>query len=196
MFFIKNICSINRTKMIEKYAFIKAVTKIIEEDREMSIRDIAKKAKISVSTAKETIDFLLKENILKKKIVGKSYLISLNKEDIITKQIKVLYSLIGIKKSRLVEGITKRYPEIISIILYGSVAEGTDDAKSDIDILIIARNQIKVSWPETYWKLGREINLLAFTLREWKELAKKDKVFYDRVVYNCINLYGEKPVVL
>ena len=180
--------------MIEKYALFKAIQKLITSPNNYSVRSLAKEANISVSTSKECLDYLLKKKILTLKKIGSTYQYNLY-NNIITKQIKILFSLFQILDSNLIEELLEKYKYILSIILYGSVARGEDDSKSDIDILIISRkkNEILPLKAEKYVK--REITFLVYTMLEWRQKSKTDKVFYDRIILDGIPLYGEIPMI-
>jgi len=181
--------------MIRKYALFKAVSMLIQYPKESSVRFLAKKSDIGVATAKRCLDYLLEKDIVKRRIVGKSHLYSLNLENILARHVKILFSLNQIKESGLTEELLKNYPSITSIVLYGSAARGEDDPFSDIDILLISHKKVKISPLQAEKKLNREMTFLSYTLSEWRRKAKEDKPFYDRVILDGICLYGEKPVI-
>ncbi len=181
--------------MIEKYALFKVISALIHYPKESSVRHLAKKSDVGVATSKRSLDYLFEKDIVKRKVIGKSHLYSLNLENILTRQIKILFSLSQIKESGLIKELKKKFPSICSIILFGSAAIGKDNPSSDIDILIISYKKVKISPLQAEKKLNREITFLSYTLSEWRQKAKKEKPFYDRVIIDGISLYGEKPVV-
>ncbi|MFH1592857.1 MAG: nucleotidyltransferase domain-containing protein [Candidatus Woesearchaeota archaeon] len=181
--------------MINKYALMKVVKTIIRENEEYSIRDVARKANVGPSTAKGALDFLLSQGILKKRNVGRSHLFKV-KDGFLTRIMKILYSLSEINSSGFVEEVVSKNSSILSIILYGSVARGNDDKNSDIDMLIISKNKIRILDIRSEKKLKRELTVINYSYKEWKEKAEKDKAFYYDVILNCISLYGEKPIVM
>lgn len=182
--------------MLEKYALFKVIKGLLTQDKEVSIRELARKLKIGSGTAKIQLDYLFENKLVKKKIIGKNHLYKLDTENVITRQIKILNSLLELQKARLVEEILEKYKDVLSILLYGSVSIGIDDSKSDLDILIITRKPIRLTHLKAEDKMKREITFIIYSLMEWKKKAKENKVFYDNVILNSINLYGEKPVVL
>lgn len=181
--------------MLEKYALIKAVNGLLENE-DISLRELARKVNIGSSTAKMQLDYLLKNNIVDKKVIGRNHLFRLNINNFVVRQIKILNSLLVLKKSWIIEEILEKYPSTLSILLYGSVAKGIDDKESDIDILIVTRKKEKLRTINAEKKLKREVTYILYTFTEWKNKAKEDKIFYDNVMLNSINLYGEKPAVL
>ena len=180
--------------MIRKYALIKIVRGIIRKRGEFSISEIARGLKISSSTSKEALDFLFSQNILSKREVGKNILFKVQ-DSFMTKQVKILYSLSEINASGIVEEIISKNKDVLSIVVYGSVARGDDDETSDIDLLIISRKDNILNGLKKEKNLGREVTIIGYTYKEWKEKAEKDKVFYDNAIIDCIPIFGEKPVV-
>lgn len=181
--------------MINKYSLIKVIKKILREGGGFGIREVARNTSVSVSSVKEALDFLLSQNILEKKQVGRGYLFNI-KDNFLTRSIKILYSLTEINSSGIVQEIIKKNPEILSIILYGSVAKGKDDNNSDIDLLIISRKKTRIPVLQSERLLSREISITSYTYNQWREKAEKDRTFYYNVILDCIQLFGEKPVVI
>jgi len=179
--------------MIEKYALYKAFAALRNSLEKESVRSLAKRAKVGVATAKTALDYMFSKKLLKRDIIGKMHQYTFNLENPLARQLKIAASLAEINESGLLDEIPE-YP-VLSAILYGSVARGDDNAKSDIDILIIMRKKTTFKL-RAESKLSRELTILAYTLPEWKEKAKTDKPFYDRVISEGIALYGEKPMVI
>lgn len=178
--------------MIEKYALFRVLRGLL--DGEDSIRGIAEKSGVGVTTSKMCLDYLLSKAMVKRNIIGRSYFYSFNLSNFLARHIKVLLSLYEINDSGIVNELVSEYP-VSSIILYGSVARGEDDARSDIDILVMSRKKTRISSLKAERKLGRELTILTYTLLEWKAKSKEDKVFYDRIIVDGIPLYGDIPIV-
>lgn len=181
--------------MINKYALLKVIKGIIRDHNEFSLREIAKRLRISPSTSKATLDFLFSEEILEKRCLGRNHLFRI-KDTFLTRHIKLLCSLAEIHDSGFVGELLTKRPQIVCITLYGSVAKGEDDIHSDIDILIISRKKMDIPELKSEHVLKREVTIINYTYQEWKDKADKDTVFYTNVILNCIQLYGEKPVVV
>lgn len=75
--------------------------------------------------------------------------------------------------------------QITAAFIYGSVAKGTDTAKSDIDLMVIGKN---LDYAELYEALQaaelvlhRTVNPNLTTLDEWKKKLAKSNPFYVKV---------------
>lgn len=181
--------------MIEKYAIIKVFMTLRNQDRQLSIRDVSRMANLSPSSAKYSLDLLYENGFVAMKKIGRSHLFKVN-DSFVAKHAKILISLSEIHNSGLVNELLSKNNSIISIILYGSVARGEDNPDSDIDLLIISRNRLEKFSINSDKDLKREITSIKYTIAEWRQKAKTDKAFYDRVIMDGISLHGEKPVVL
>jgi len=100
-----------------------------------------------------------------------------------------------ISESKLVEELIERFSEISSVVLYGYAARGEDNDKSDIDILVVSRKKTRITGLKAERMLKRELTILSYSSQEWRDKARNDKVFYDRVMIDGLVLYGEMPVV-
>lgn len=67
------------------------------------------------------------------------------------------------------------------IILYGSAAQGTDTAQSDIDLFVLTDEKDKVLKGIRSYKSEREIKPVIQTATEYAISRKKDKAFYEQV---------------
>jgi len=183
--------------MLEKYALIKVMKKFFAEpERGHGIREFAREAKISPGTAEKCLKYLAKKGLAKTSAAGRARVYSPAIENPLTRQWKLTLWLEEINNAGIVEDIKKEDQSISSILLYGSVARGEDDLKSDIDLLVISVSKKKIDTDRIRNRLKRETNVLVYTPQEWRKKAREDKVFYDRVILDCVVLYGEKPVAL
>jgi predicted nucleotidyltransferase len=160
--------------------------------REFYLREVAKRARVSSSTAKRFLDFYVEGGLLEKQKKANLALFKANVENLTFRHIKIGYFLMGL--SSLVSNLREVYPNA-SIILYGSCARGEDEPHSDIDLLIISGRKERMEFSVFEKHLGRKINTLVFEPYEWEEKAKKDRAFYERILIDGIPLQGSLPVV-
>jgi predicted nucleotidyltransferase len=163
-----------------------------EPYREFHLREVAKLAKVSSSTAKRFLDFYVESGFLEKQKKANLTLFNSNIENQSFRHIKIGYFLMSLQP--LVSNLCEVYSNA-SIVLYGSCARGEDDPHSDIDLLIITRRREKVELSASEKRLGRKITILVYEPHEWEEKAKKDKAFYERILIDGILLQGSLPVV-
>lgn len=180
--------------MIRKYALFKVFESLRNSIGKESVRSLAKKAKVSVSTSKRCFDYLLEKDIVRRDVIGKLYQFKLNEENILTRQFKIAFSIAEINDSGLVEELIT-IPQITSITLFGSIALGTDTPNSDIDILIITNKDVKLKPLEAEKKLKKELSIIKYSHSEWRKKAETEKVFYEKIIIDGIPLYGELPVI-
>lgn len=67
------------------------------------------------------------------------------------------------------------------IILFGSCADGTDTAGSDIDLLVITRDKAKAEKAARKIKLSRPVQWVIKTPPEYVVLNSKEKVFAEEI---------------
>lgn len=183
--------------MLYRYAVLRALRTVLTHPlKKFSIVQLAKEADMAPSAAKYSLDFMVANNLVSRERIGRSSLHKANLDDFITRQWKVLFSLEEIQQSHLVDIVLKNVSGVMSIVLYGSVARGTDDEKSDIDVIVIADGKKTEKAYQLSMIGGRELNMHFYTPMEWRKKAAADKVFYENVIIDSIALYGEKPVVL
>ncbi len=181
--------------MLEKYAHVRAMQAIFSEPgKSFSVRSLAAKAGLSPAAAGIALSGLKKEEMVSLGVVGRSYQYRANLESPLCRQWKILFNLDELEESGILGELVKRMPNAQSVLLYGSFARGTNDEKSDVDILAIALRPAKMDL-KFLDKMGREVNLSAMSLEQWKKKAASDRVFYENVIYDSIVLHGTRPVV-
>ena len=158
------------------------------------LRELSRKTNTSIFSTKKNIDKLIKQNILIEKRQGNQRLVKPNIENQFFKHLKIAYSLKKIQDSQVLEFLEKNIPAISSITLYGSTAQGKDDEKSDIDLLIIGQ-KTKIDISKFEKKINKEINLLIMKWSEWRTHANQDKPFYREIIKDGIALVGDIPVI-
>ncbi|MBD3248860.1 hypothetical protein GF336_02330 [Candidatus Woesearchaeota archaeon] len=141
----------------------------------VSQTEIKKALKISKTTLIRWIRQLVKSNILNIKKIGTSNIYSLNMQNNIVKQVKILDTLLKLRPLKDIDA---------EIYLYGSAARGEDLEDSDIDLIFIgklSRGDVIETIDKLSKKLGRKISFKIFNHIEWSQLARKDPSFYQRV---------------
>jgi len=162
--------------------------------KEVYLRELARKANVSIFSAKQAVDELVREKILLERKNGNMRYIRANMESLFFKQLKIAFSIKKIEESGLIYYLVENVPAISSIVLFGSIAKGEDDENSDVDLLIIGKKR-KIDLSKFEKKIGREIRAIVMKWSEWREYIKKDRALYREIITNGIVLYGNMPVV-
>jgi hypothetical protein len=84
---------------------------------------------------------------------------------------------------------------LISLVLYGSYADGDFDERSDIDVLLISsstKEHFLSLLQEMEIYLNREVSLEVFNISRWRKIKKEETAFYQEVMRNHILLAGNE----
>jgi len=185
----------NNNKDMQELKFLRLVKFFLANPyQEVYLRELSKKLKISPFAIKKYCDILLKEKLINEERKANLRYFKPNTSNLFFKQLKVANNIYLIQKFGLIEFLKENVANVSSIILFGSIAKGEDDEKSDVDLLIIGKDSyLDLSKFED--ELGKEITLHIFSWSEWNRKAKEDNPFYFEVISEGINLFGELPVV-
>lgn len=182
--------------MLDEYAKIRAISALVAcPGREFTVRGLAKEAGISPAAAGSSLGWMKENGIASLRTIGRACQYKASLQSALCRQWKALFSVNRLEEAGVVEEILQKVPDVFSIMLYGSRARGTDDEKSDYDLLAIAHKKTGVEI-KALGKLDAEANFSIISQKEWGEKAKHDRVFYENVIYESIVLYGNRPVVL
>jgi predicted nucleotidyltransferase len=116
------------------------------EEKEFTIRELAKFLGISHTGIKKVLDELEKTNVVKVRTLGKSHAFRLNVGSYAAGIVKGVFDMEGKVLSELREMLKKRLesPWVTSAALFGSIAEERETPRSDIDLFIVTEHREKV----------------------------------------------------
>lgn len=163
-----------------------------EPYRDFYLREIAKLAGLSPSTAKRFLDFYVAKGFLVRSRRANLVLFRADLDSPSFRSMKLAAFLL--KAKPLIDFLKKAYTDSM-IVLYGSCARGEDDSRSDVDLLVVGRDTSRVDLSRIERQLGRRITLLVFSPVEWEEKARVDKAFYERILVDGVVLQASLPVV-
>jgi len=117
---------------------------LLIESRPQSGRAIALKLGQSVGKSRviEVLSDLAHLGVVDREIVGSSHLFSINKDHLCYQTLKVLASPMPalIKQIKRIVAGFQRAP--LAVVIFGSVAKGSSQAGSDLDLLVIRPNHV------------------------------------------------------
>lgn len=165
---------------------------LTDPHREIHLREAAKIAGVSSSTAKRFLEFYAENGFVTKRRKANLVLFKGNLESNAFRFMKIGYLMHRIRP--LIDYLKETYPNS-SVTLYGSCARGEDGPDSDIDLLLVGRTNRENCLPRFEQKLGRRITLIVYTPQEWEMKASEDRAFYERVLVDGVTINGYLPVV-
>ena len=167
-----NICSIKWTINMRFHKILEdlfssrvkiAVMKILffYPDKKFSGRELARLIKISPSRTSEVLELFRRYGIINRIKIGNTCEWSLNKENILVKELSKIFKIDEKVYKTLktkIYNILKNEKKILKVILYGSIARGDEKPDSDIDLFILVKNK------KDKEKVGDLISKLNFSL--------------------------------
>lgn len=150
----------------------------------------------SKSAVAEAINDLEAMNLVKIEHHGQSNLITLNEGSRIYGMLKNVFKEESETFNKFIENLTTGVipKQIISIAIFGSVAEGTEKPNSDIDILFITQDKKAVE-DFTEKKLNQFISrygnvITPYTISKKELIKKKNTPFVKNVLKKYVLVYG------
>jgi len=108
--------------MLEKYALWKVVNILATSDNEYSVREMARAANIGPGTSKQCLDYLNKNSLLKKRVIGNLYQYSLDQSNPVARQIRnsvIISSVLNEAKKKSIKAYLCSNDDETIIIIVG-----------------------------------------------------------------------------
>jgi predicted nucleotidyltransferase len=136
-------------KYLEKLLGSKAKVKILRalrrhRGKEFTVRELADYINISHTGVNKALIDLYDMNAITLKSVGKSHTVILNEESYTTDLLEYLFKFeeeTPVALQSLINNYLCSQPNISSAAIFGSVARGEEEPRSDIDLLILSNNR-------------------------------------------------------
>ncbi|MEW6748849.1 MAG: nucleotidyltransferase domain-containing protein [Candidatus Micrarchaeota archaeon] len=163
-----------------------------EPEKELYVKELARKLKISPGSASSMCRELEKEHILRSEEKGRALFYSLRNDEPFVRRLKSAWFLDVLMGFR---GCWEN-GEIQSAALYGSRASGEFISKSDVDILLISnadKKELEKGVERMRKRFGEGLTLTIFSIAEWRGMRKER--FYTEVLSNHVLLHGSPLVV-
>jgi len=138
--------------------------------------EIQKAVSISRAGAYLALQNLRKERLIIKAAKGRFHLYSVNYENPLVRQFKVMMNVMILEHL-----ILKIQPLSVRIILFGSAGRGEDTASSDIDLFILSRDSETVRESLTSFKAERKIKPIILAPAEWPDFRERERVFFEEI---------------
>jgi len=158
---------------------------LLHPERSYYLREIARLTTTVPGTLKREMDKLLEVGLLTVQKVGNQNHYQANRECPIYEDLaNVLRKTSGLSDV-LIAALIPLSEKLQSAFVFGSVASGKVNAKSDIDLLLIGELSYAEVVPLLHplqEQLDREINPKIFTVKEWTKLLKDNGAFVHDVL--------------
>ena len=189
-------------KILDSKNKLKVIRELcLHENWEYSMDELSKNTSVHRVLLSKMIPKLADFNVVKIKTKGKSKLISINKDNFFVR--KTLIDLFKKEKDLpilIAQNFVKKLKldsNIISIIIYGSAAKQTFTFKSDIDLMIASKHEIKNRQQiekiiNQFGENGIMIVCDYITLDELKRLYKEKEAAILTLVEDHRVIYGKK----
>ncbi|MGA2875944.1 MAG: nucleotidyltransferase domain-containing protein [Nitrososphaerales archaeon] len=141
---------------------------------EFHMNDIARKVGLSPSTIAKETKILSELGLIEKRMQGNLVFYKINKKSLIYDELKRIFMKYELLDQILAAELPRE--QIKYALIYGSIAKGTEEAKSDVDLLVVGKvseDALLNSVSKAQSKIGREINYILWSEKEFQEKSKQ-----------------------
>ena len=180
-------------------------------DRHMGGSEIARSAGFSIPSTHDSLKALHAVGVVTMELLGNQHVYALNRKDrIVHKVILPMFKADGNWKKDLKERVVHGMQDasilqsVISVILYGSVQQGSAKQGSDLDLAIIARSAADLpSVREAYLGpiaqdlsayIGMRLDAYIKTSEEFSKMLKRNSPPVSTLMKAYSVLYGKEPL--
>lgn len=153
------------------------------------VKGLSAGLKISPRTSQTYLEEYHKSGILRKEVAGNVHQFSLENGNPLARALKRTYVLSKIMESGFIDDIKGH---ALAAAIYGSCASGDYAENSDVDILIIADDDISADAVRNLESaVGKEASITRMSVSEWKRKKESREPFAQSVLRNSVVLLGE-----
>ncbi len=146
---------------------------------------------VSPRTALIYLRAFRKDGILTEERVGNLTIFSLNNELPLVRELKRTHILLALNELGFLGSFLRANEGAISLALYGSCADGSQDEKSDVDFLVIKHGAAdKSPFRKVEERLKKDVVVTSIEPVEWRRRAEDKDTFYLNIIKNHILLHG------
>lgn len=160
---------------------------LLHPDERYHVREIARLTNTTAGTLHRELSKLAKSKVLLREQSGNQVYYQANRNfPIYTELASILKKTSGLVDV-LFDFLTPLAEKIEVAFVFGSVAKGTENLGSDIDVLIIGEVDFTEAVEALYAaqaSLGREINPKIYSKEQWKASLQKQDLFIQEVLNN------------
>lgn len=180
-------------ELFTKYNYWKILAFFLKRpSTEVYIKELSRILSISPASANSALKYMHKLKIFLKKKRGPAHYYGLNNDSVLVQSLKRTFVFFVLEDMSFSDLCAEAEPNLISLAIYGSFANGTFDEKSDFDLLAVGGDKSKLAKITGLLekKIGHEINIEHFSVSGWQKLKNTNDIFYKEVIRNHILLIG------
>jgi len=180
------------------------IRQLLRESEPQSGRAIAMKLGTSVGKSRviEVLGDLAALGIVDREIVGSSHLFSINRDHICYQSLKALVNPLP-SLTRHIQRIVSGFQSVpIAVVIFGSVAKGSSQIGSDLDLLVVRPNQTDPedpAWESQTLELvvrlerltGYPVQLVEYSEREFQSLVDRGSRLVSELSESGMVISGE-----
>ena len=161
--------------------FITAQQKILaflgeNAGEEFQEKEISKKTGVKKSAVNLALRPLVKLNLINRRKIGRSSLYSADAGNNLIREIKIILNILALEPI-----VKKLKPESIRIVLFGSLATGTNAPNSDLDLFVLTNNPKNVRKIINESAFAERIQLIAKTPAEMLKINKSKPLLFQEI---------------
>lgn len=160
---------------------------LLHPDERYHVREIARLTSTTAGTLHRELSKLAKANVLLRELSGNQVYYQANRNLPIYPELTSILKKTSGLVDVLVDVLTPLAEKIEVAFVFGSVAKGTENLGSDIDVLIIGDidfTEIVTALYSAQTSLGREINPKIYSREEWRTCLQKQELFIQEILNN------------
>ena len=160
---------------------------LLHPEKHYHVREIARLTDTTAGTLHRELSKLAKANVLLRELSGNQVYYQANRNFPIYPELTSILKKTSGLVDVLFDSLAPLAEKIEVAFVFGSVAKGTENLGSDIDVLIIGDidfTEIVTPIYPAQSSLGREINPKVYSREEWKTSLKKQELFIQEILNN------------
>jgi predicted nucleotidyltransferase len=160
---------------------------LLHPDERYHVREIARLTNTTAGTLHRELSKLAKASVLLRELSGNQVYYQANRNFPIYPELTSILKKTSGLVDVLFDSLAPLAEKIEVSCVFGSVAKGTENLGSDIDVLVIGDidfTEIVTALYSAQTSLGREINPKIYSREQWKASLQKQELFIQEILNN------------
>jgi predicted nucleotidyltransferase len=160
---------------------------LLHPDERYHVREIARLTNTTAGTLHRELSKLAKASVLLRELSGNQVYYQANRNFPIYPELTSILKKTSGLVDVLFDSLAPLAEKIEVAFVFGSIAKGTENLGSDIDVLVIGDidfTEIVTALYSAQTSLGREINPKIYSREQWKASLQKQELFIQEVLNN------------